>query len=190
MSPKIIKIGLFVLLALAQVYIPANMIWQQQKTITNGKAFRFETAPVDPNDPFRGKYITLQFTAEDYYSDHISSLPGDGKIFVLLGEDEKGLAKIEDVQSVKPENTSDYFVAEIDYKYPDENLLRLIFPFDKYYMEESKAYEAELAHRRSRRDSTQLTYALVMINDGKTALEDVVLDGVSIKEVVEQGVED
>lgn len=185
MQYKSLKIGLFVLLALAQLYFPASMIWQQQTTITKGTAYRFETAPVDPNDPFRGKYITLRFEQERYYSDQINTLPNSGKVYVLLGEDENGFAKIEKVQSESPDPNQDYMIAEVRSKYEEQNLLRLKFPFDRYYMEESKAYEAELAHRRARRDSTQLTYALVMVNGGNTALEDVVLDGVSIKEVVE-----
>lgn len=185
MQYKSLKIGLFVLLALAQLYFPASMIWQQQKTITEGKAYRFETAPVDPNDPFRGKYITLRFTTENFYSDEIENLPEAGKVFVLLGEDENGLAKIENVQSSQPEANKDYFIAEVDYKNLNRGFVNLSFPFDKYYMEESKAYEAEMAHWRARRDTSQLTYALVMVSEGNTALEDVILDGVSIKEVVE-----
>ena len=93
MSAKSIKISLFVVLALAQLYFPASMIWEQQKTIKGGKAFRFETAPVDPNDPFRGKYITLEFTAEDFHSEYVAGYPESGKVFVLLGEDEKGQGK-------------------------------------------------------------------------------------------------
>ncbi|MEM6346200.1 MAG: GDYXXLXY domain-containing protein [Bacteroidota bacterium] len=185
MQYKSIKIGLFVLLALVQLYIPANMIWQQQKTITQGKAYRFETAPVDPNDPFRGKYITLRFTAEDYSPEDWDAIPSRGKINVLLGEDENGLAKVIGLQSSEPEAGVDYFKAEIGYKNKSRQIVSLYFPFDKFYMEESKAYEAELAHRRARRDSSQLTYALVMVRDGETALEDVIIDGVSIKEVVE-----
>ncbi|MEL7533879.1 MAG: GDYXXLXY domain-containing protein [Bacteroidota bacterium] len=140
---------------------------------------------IDPNDPFRGKYITLRFEQESYYSDQIDSLPESGEVFVLLGEDENGFAKIEKVQTEKPDGSQDYMITDIYRKYENRNLLRLNFPFDRYYMEESKAYEAELAHRRARVDSSQKTYALVMVNEGKTALEDVILDGVSIKEVVE-----
>ncbi|MFK7922277.1 MAG: GDYXXLXY domain-containing protein [Bacteroidia bacterium] len=190
MSPKSIKIALFVVLAIAQIYFPVSMIWQQEETINNGQAFRFETAPVDPNDPFRGKYITLRFTAEEFYSDQSSTLPNAGKVFVLLGEDEEGFAKVESVQVERPTEGQHYISAEIWGNYEEDNWVRLKFPFERYYMEESKAYEAELAHRRSRRDSTQKTYALVMVQEGNSALEDVVLDGVSIKEVVEQGVKD
>ena len=133
MQYKSIKIGLFVLLALVQLYIPANMIWQQQKTITQGKAYRFETAPVDPNDPFRGKYITLRFTAEDYSPEDWDAIPSRGKINVLLGEDENGLAKVIGLQEFKPEAGVDYFKAEIDYKNKSRQIVSLHFPFDKYF---------------------------------------------------------
>ena len=52
-------------------------------------------------------------------------------------------------------------------------------------MEESKAYEAELTYRQSQRDTTKLTYALVSIKNGDAVLKDVLIDGISIKEIVE-----
>ena len=54
----------FILVALLQLFVPANMIWQEEGTIQEGTEFHFKVAPVDPNDPFRGKYISLAFEAD------------------------------------------------------------------------------------------------------------------------------
>ena len=56
-----ITIPAFILMVLAQLYVPASMIFQKERVITQGTAYKFRTAPIDPNDPFRGKYITLSF---------------------------------------------------------------------------------------------------------------------------------
>ena len=57
----LILLGVFVLVALMQLFVPANMIWSREKVLNEGKIYKFKTAPIDPNDPFRGKYISLNF---------------------------------------------------------------------------------------------------------------------------------
>ena len=71
----------------------------------------------------------------------------------------------------------------------ETNKLRIEYPYDRYYMEESKAYEAEVKFREAQRDTSQLTYALVNIRNGQSVLKDVMIEGISIKELVESGEE-
>jgi uncharacterized membrane-anchored protein len=52
---------LFALTCLAQWFVPAQMIYDQEQVLREGKTYHFKTAPIDPSDPFRGKYITLSF---------------------------------------------------------------------------------------------------------------------------------
>jgi len=54
-------------------------------------------------------------------------------------------------------------------------------------MEESKAYDAELAYVKANRDSVvNNVYALVHVKDDNAVLKDVVIDGVPIQEYVEK----
>ena len=53
-------------------------------------------------------------------------------------------------------------------------------------MEESKAYEAEQIYIENQIDSSKKTYALVSIKNGDAVLKDVLIDGVSIREVVKE----
>ncbi len=62
-------------------------------------------------------------------------------------------------------------------------VLVINYPFTRYYMEESKAKAAELAHRRSLRNDQEVTYALVNIKNGDAVLKDVMINGVSVKEL-------
>jgi uncharacterized membrane-anchored protein len=49
------------LVVIAQLYVPLQMMFNQEDIMKTGTEFKFQTAPIDPYDPFRGKYITLFF---------------------------------------------------------------------------------------------------------------------------------
>ena len=61
MKTKLVYITAFVLIVLAQWYVPALMISEHEDVAANGKVLKFKTAPIDPYDAFRGKYIMLNF---------------------------------------------------------------------------------------------------------------------------------
>src|SRR5690554_461138 len=63
----------FILVAIIQLAVPAKMIWDKENVLKSGKEFKFETAPVDPTDPFRGKYIALNYKENTYSSDDSST---------------------------------------------------------------------------------------------------------------------
>ena len=48
---------LFIIVVCAQLFVPSQMIFQQEDVLKTGTAFKFKTQPVDPSDPFKGKYI-------------------------------------------------------------------------------------------------------------------------------------
>ena len=58
-------------------------------------------------------------------------------------------------------------------------------PFDRFYMEESKAPKAEKVYNAANSDQRKETYALVYIKDGTAVLNDVIIDGQSIATYVE-----
>ena len=162
MMGKKIRITGFVLLALVQLLIPARMIWEQEHILKKGTEYKFKTAPVYPNDPFRGKYITLSYEASSFNVANEMDWEYGQTIYVVLTTDQKGFAKIASITSEVP----------------------IGYPFDRFYMEESKAQPAEITYRNSQRDTTTTTYALVRVKNGKAVLKDVLIDGVPIKELV------
>lgn len=170
-------------MVLAQIYIPATMIWNNERIITTGNEFRFRTAPVDPNDPLRGKYIDLSFSENSFVVTNINEWKAGDQIFVVLTTDEQGFAKILSVSKEKPENEMNYVAARIGF-IRDESLriIHIEYPFHRFYMEESKALAAEQAYLESTGDSTQVTYALVRIKDGDAVIRDVIINGVPISQ--------
>jgi len=188
MKPKHIYLSLFIILALVQIYFPARTALQQEKLLKAGVEYRFKTAPVDPNDPFRGKYVSLSF------EENIMEVPpeeewveGD-RAFVALEKDEEGFAKITAISKLAPTTNQDYLEVSIQkVQQPEIGWKKLLirYPFDRYYMEESKAYDAEIAYREAMRDSSKVAYAAVLINEGKAVLDRVMINDQTLEAAAE-----
>jgi uncharacterized membrane-anchored protein len=189
---KYILLSAFVLVAAAQIYIPASMISEQEDILKTGQAFKFKTAPVDPNDPFRGKYITLNFDHNVFKIRGSHPFTNGDEVFVHVEENQDGFMEIVNLYSEPPVGNIVFVKAKIGYitTNDDASSLPIEYPFNRYYMEESKAPEAEKTYTKAQTDSGKIAYALVKIKDGDAVLEDVMIDGVSIKELVETESED
>jgi len=185
MNSKKIILTAFILVALVQLFVPANMIWNKEATLNTGVDFKFKTAPIDPNDPFRGKYITLTYEESTIVVTDGQQYVNGESIYVSLTTDSAGYARIQSVSKTKPTDNENFVKAKVRTFWGDDsNELMIDYPFDRYYMEESKAYEAELTYRESQRDVNQITYALVSVKNGDAVLKDVLIDGTSISEIV------
>lgn len=191
MTKKNLLLLAFGVMAFLQLWLPAQTAIQHENTLRKGEAFRFATILVDPNDPFRGKYINLdfpRFTAdiENAVQQEIYAQIQQGqKVYCLVENDERGYAQIIALQLEPPAVSVPYFPAKVNYiYYQDEKVedISLNFTFDRFYMEESKAPEAERRYNEAVRDSLKEAYALVKIREGMVVLEDVVVNGVSIVE--------
>ncbi len=185
MNSKKILLTVFILVALVQLYVPTKMIWDRESVLETGTDYRFKTAPIDPNDPFRGKYVNLSYDENSVVvSDGQDWVRGES-IYVTLTTDNSGFAKIKSVSKIKPTDNENFINAKVRFASGHgSNELTIDYPFDRYYMEESKAYGAELTYRQSQRDTSKITYALVSIKNGDAVLKDVLIDGTSIREIV------
>ncbi len=174
----------FMVIALIQIFIPSQMIWQQEDVLTSGKAYKFKTRPIDPSDPFRGKYITLDYDMNSFAIADSSFVYGD-KILIYIEKDSTGFAKAIQVSKKPLANDRDYVVAKVTDNYNE--VVNFELPFDRFYMEESKAKDAERAYIHKNTDSLkENVYALVHVKDGRSVLKDVIIDGISIQDYVEK----
>ena len=176
----------FVFVALAQIYVPAKIVLNRVQILGTGKEFKFKTAPIDPADPFRGKYIMLDFKETTIDIQKEEKWTRGETVNVFLTTDENGFAKIKSVSKLEPADKQDFLKAKVRFISYDGSKLTIDYPFDRFYMEESKAYDAELTYNRSRRDTNSVAYALVNIKNGESVLKDVMIDGISIREIVKQ----
>ncbi|SFQ69898.1 GDYXXLXY domain-containing protein [Flavobacterium akiainvivens] len=175
----------FAVTALAQLFIPARMVYSNHIVETEGIVYKFRAEPVDPADPFRGRYITLNFVADTFA---IANFYDEGEaVYALLGKDADGFAKIKNVTFTVPKS-GDYIKVDKWSYYKYFKTLNLELPFDRYYMEESKAPEAELLYAEYLRDNTKAlpAYGEVAVKDGNAVLKRVIINGMPVEEYVQQ----
>lgn len=192
----------FVLVALVQLSVPAYMIFNSMETIEMGKEFKFRTAPIDPIDPFRGKYITLSYKDNTILSTD-TSLRKLNEIYVVVEDDSTGMAVIKSFHKDEPVEEMYYFKAGIQAFYTrrqfrkkkfsntsrevsniDTIEYRINFPFERYYMEESKAQVAEDVARNNSGNDIANVYAKVSVYKGNAVLQDVMIHDMPITEYV------
>ncbi len=92
-----LRIPIFLLVALVQVSVPASMIWKRHHTLRDGRLWKFKAAPVDPEDPFRGRYVSLRFAAEEFAQPEALAITSADALYVRLKNDADGFAQIESV---------------------------------------------------------------------------------------------
>lgn len=182
---------LFVAMCIAQWVVPGMMMYTSETVIAEGKQFKFKTEPIDPSDPFRGKYITLEFEADFILlEDSVTFRPGQ-KIFVTFAEDAAGFAKPVEISETEPD-AEYYLQTTVDYatNFRSNHRVQFELPFNRFYLEESKAQRAEDLYREAQRDTLNIAYALVSIGAGQAVIKDVVVNGQPILELLNRPVEE
>ena len=183
---KTIIISLFSITVLAQWLVPLQMIWQEENIITKGTVYKFRTQPIDPTDPYRGKYITLDYEIRSFQTKD-SIWYGNDKVFVYLKTDSLGFAQVDRISKEElGGNNLDFVEAEVDWYSDYDKSLHFHLPFDRFYMEEHKAKPAERIVMERNPEKRMETYAKVAVNEGEASLIDVMVNGISIADYVEQ----
>jgi uncharacterized membrane-anchored protein len=161
-----------------QFAVLTSNIILQETILRKGTVCRFQTAPVDPFDAFRGQYVALRFNVFEgtgwWSSDH----KGRWR-YVQIGTDTNGFATVERV-SDKRDVQSPYLKVRLKWGYHVE------VPFNRYYMPDHLAPEAEKAYLEANRRGKRDAAAVVRIWKGKAVIEDLEIDGVPVREFLKQ----
>ena len=165
----------FALLLVLQLWVPASVIFHKEDVLENGKTYRFKTAPVDPNDVLRGKYVALQF---DENKINVAGSQGwkvgeEVNVALMTGKD--GFARIHSISSGRAPHGQDYIRTVIS-SVTAQGDIYVSWPFKRFYMDEFKAPLAETAYNQLRNDSTNTSYALVKVKKGNAVLENVFIN--------------
>jgi uncharacterized membrane-anchored protein len=172
-----LRIIIFVLVALAQLAVPGSMIWKRQRTFRAGRVWKFRTAPVDPIDALRGRYLSLRFSAEDF--PRVTSIPTTETAYVTLKEDAEGFAIVDKISAER--NAGDDVVSVDRFGTYDEKS-HVVFPFDKFWVSEADASAAEAAYMANSRRENLNAYVTVRVHDGDAAIEELYLAGQPLRE--------
>ena len=188
--------GLFCAAALAQLGVPAWMIAEHERTLATGERFLFRTRPVDPYDAFRGRYVALSFEQGIYKTDDPGKLRRGLVVFALLESDEDGFARIAGLSESRPDSGA-YIKTRIRDVRQERRMspdgrerepipgsweIRLELPFERFYMEERLAPEAERVVRERSGAGRQDAYIAVRVRSGIAVIEDLFVGGKPIRE--------
>lgn len=166
MNTKRTILLLFIGVSLLQAAVPLYMAWHWENVLKTGHQFFWQTAPVDPYDAFKGRYVELRFKENTGpLMDKLEPALGQS-MYAIIAENAAGRAYISEVSASRPA-VGDYVKVKV-YKEGD-NQVRVILPFTRYYLPEDLAPAAEAAYREAAGRQTGL--AAVRIKDGYGVVE-------------------
>lgn len=190
---KKLPLILLSLLIVVQFSVPISMILGREKILAEGELFLFKTRPVDPVDFFQGRYVRLGIK-EDYISKiktAATALKHKQPIYALIDKDEDGFAYFSDWSLSEPEDSPYLKTRYTGYRHEWDAAtsnrvyrgIRIDIPFDRYYMDETKAPKAEVLAREATVSSN--CWVAVRVIGGEAVIEDVFANGQSINDAVE-----
>ena len=161
---KIFKVFCFILSVAAAVYYPVKKIIQYE--FTPAETFEFKVTAYDPYDPARGHFLALRV-----YPEKIQVHSEKSRYAVLqVGKD--GFAEVKEC------------IASPDGR-PCVKLTKYIrrFPFNRFYINEKLAHEADVIFRSTEKDGKRCALKVNVFKDGAYTVEDLLVDGVSIRKL-------
>ena len=168
---KTLRIAIFILVALAQLSVPAMLAWGRIQTLAHGRIWKFKTAPVDPEDAVRGRYIQLRLMAEDFTQPE--KLVATDRVYAVLKETPEGFAEIDHI-SITRLGGDNVIQVEPGGNWDDKQHFRI--PFDRFWVTEKSAPEAEKMYRENSRRGKENAYVTVRVRNGDGALEQLYID--------------
>jgi uncharacterized membrane-anchored protein len=195
-----IKLAIFGAVALVQLAAPAWMIGQREWVLRHGTVYKFRTAPVDPYDAFRGRYIWLNFEETSapwtgpgsipFNSNGSDVISGGPWVYATLVNGSDGFAHFSGAGLSRPKSEN-YLYTKSIYAWGDRipitrqpDHLTIVLPFDRYYMNEAMAPAAEQAYIANSRRANQNTYATVRVWRGQAVLEGVYIGDQRIEDYI------
>jgi len=174
-----VRLGLLGLLILAQWYVPAAMIWKHERTLAHGETIKIRTAPVDPYDAFRGRYVWLGFPERTFSYTEDLNLTGPTWLYVTYETDAQGFATPVSASETRPPEGI-YIYQEVMPQGPET--AQAVYSFARYYLNETLAPDAERLYREEA--GLESTYVTVRVLDGHAVLEELYINDTPVVDYV------
>ena len=152
-----ILIGLFFCVAAVQIITPLSMIKRQEAVLTQGVPFKFKTAPVDPFDAFRGRYVALRLEPNTAPRPKGFFLERGRVVYAPIAVDKEGFAVFSAVLTERPAGVP-YIQTKVSHLSGDK--IHLDLSIDRYYMEERAAPVADRLYWQRRQCCEVCRYRL------------------------------
>lgn len=171
---------LFIAIAVIQLFTVLYMVWQWEDILQTGQRYYWATAPVDPYDAFKGRYIDLRFKAASGPPYDNASFNYGQTAYALIGSNGDGQAVITGICANKPAG-SPYIKVKVSYT--ENGTVHVELPFKRYYLPENLAAPAEAAYRES---AGKTGVAAVRIKDGYGVIEELYLGDKTLTDYLKQ----
>lgn len=159
---------------LAQWGFPISSIIEKNVVLASGVEFKIKTRPVDPADPFRGRYVAIGLEVGVPESQRRPD-PYRGTYYVRLVSGEDGFAEAAEIS--RQRITGDG-VLKLDDVYVGGDTIRL--PYDRYYMQEHAAPLAEAVYIRERKDA----YVTLRVKNGVGVVSGLYIEDMPIEDYI------
>jgi uncharacterized membrane-anchored protein len=171
-----LTLGLFMIVAVLQLAAPLYMAWHWENILQTGSQYYWQTAPVDPYDALKGRYIDLGFKEQKGPLVGNFNLEHGQIAYALLAKDANGHTMITGVSATQPSETS---YIRVKVSYTKDNIVHVELPFRRYYIQEDLAFAAEQAYRQR---ANKEGIVAVRIKDGYGVIEQLYIGDQSIYE--------
>ena len=174
---------IFLLYAVIILLVPIYLVVKSEGILTNGTLYKFKPQAYDPFDPFRGKFLRVNYDTEGIKSDE--DIEEGDRVYVSIGIDNEGYAFFDKAYK-NPPSEGDYlhtivtYVYYNDYEYIQEEgasslEMGIEIPdhMNKYFINENKALDAENVFRWKREE----IYIGVRILNGEARIQDIYVEG-------------
>ncbi|HML88225.1 MAG TPA: GDYXXLXY domain-containing protein [Methylomusa anaerophila] len=173
---------LFLFLAVIQLTVPLYMTWHWEDVLKNGHQFYWATAPVDPYDALKGRYIDLHFKEMSGPILDGSDFAHGQTAYAVIGERRDNKAYIQGIRANRPAGEP-FLRVKVLYVKKDQDQAFVIVPFKRYYLPEDVAPAAETAYRTS---AGKDGVALVRIKDGYGVVEQLYIGDKTLLDVLRE----
>ncbi len=169
-----------------QLSLPIYTIVKEEKNLSNGISIRLKVLPVDPHDPFRGKFLNLRFDN----SLIVDSIDDSIEIYYLtFKQDTTGIWTLDSAQKDEP---GGYFLRTKLLSVDDDDKITTAYfniPFNRYYTNELLVKEYERIVNEALNDSIDIVTASIKLGRGNATLEELYIGNTPLPQyAAEKGV--
>ena len=175
---------LFGIAVLAQWVVPLTDILQYEQVLTQGTLVKFKCSAPDPYDPLRGRYLAVRPEQGEVSWPAGTQLRRGMQVYAAITTGADGLATLTGL-SLTPQSSGDYVQLKAGYVHNEK--AEIEWPFDRFYINEKLAPEADLWFAENIRSDKGII-AEVRVLKGRAVLADLSLDGKSFREILKERV--
>lgn len=184
------RLILFLLIVMAGAAYPVIKIIHYEFPAEPPAIYRFKAGIVDPYDPFRGRYVALNALPNEIMLKEKKKFQNGAYIYAVLSNDKQGIATVSDLVQSPVANMDHLKIRYYDHMDPSNSkdktggiIYRIRLPFDRFYLNENLAPEAEKAVAEiTRQNDGECIIKVKIYSDGNYAIEDLEINGRSIHE--------